>query len=73
MTPELPHLTQITLTDEERWLLNRLVEIASSSLAHVHANVPFDEYDGRNLVMLRGYSAEIAHLAIKLNRDRAHA
>lgn len=64
------HLTQITLTDRERWLLAQLFAVSSAFLAALYADVPLDLQDIAIISKLEGCAKEIEALNIKLNLDR---
>ena len=62
-------INAVSLTDEERKLLNDLLNIASAFLANVYGQVKMDNYDA-SIVQRLNRPEEIKALIFKLNRDK---
>jgi hypothetical protein len=66
----MTHLTQIILTDRERWLLAQLNHVALAFLGQIFGGVAIDAADVLIIKGLQDSYDEIEALILKLNLDR---
>ena len=64
------HLTQITFTKQERWLLNKIMCIATARIANVLEENEYDKEDRKDVEDIEPYHQEVIALSMKLNLDK---